>query len=149
MTSLLDDWKLDLDAKKVVAATFIDLRKAFDTVDHELLLRKLELYNFSSTAVNLIKDYLAGRSFLVELDKIKSDSVKIYSGVPQGSILGPLLFLVFINDIGSICERTRICLFADDTIIYSSSKYLVDALDLHLGLTLFSKWCEENRIVVN
>ena len=74
MTSLLDDWKLDLDAKKVVAATFIDLRKAFDTVDHELLLRKLELYNFSSTAVNLIKDYLAGRSFLVELD-----SVKIYS----------------------------------------------------------------------
>ena len=75
MTSLIDDWKLDLDAKRTVVAAFIDLRKAFDTVDHELLLRKLELYNFSSSAVNLIKDYLAGRSFLVELDKIKSNSV--------------------------------------------------------------------------
>ena len=61
-----------------------------------------------------------------------------------------MLFLIFINDIGSICERTKICLFADDTTIHNSSKNLVDALDsLHLDLTLFSKWFEENRLVVN
>ena len=92
LINLIDKGLKDVDDGKYVGAVFLDLKKAFDLVDHDVLLHKLDLHHFSTSALNLMKSYIYDRSQLVKIGDVYSDVQKLKSGVPQGSILGPILF---------------------------------------------------------
>ena len=100
----------------------IDLQKAFDTLDHKLLLSKLSLMNFSSETISWFKSYLCNRTFLVNVESSFSEAADLKCGVPQGSILGPLLFLLYINDLPQAVKDCDIRLYADDTCISYTHK---------------------------
>ena len=99
---------------------YFDFAKAFDTVSHDLILKKLKTqHNIDGTLLKFFTEYLRSRKQRVILDNVISESVDVLSGVPQGSILGPLLFVLFINDIyANIDNDSKIALFADDTKIW-------------------------------
>ena len=104
-------------------AVFCDLSKAFDVIDHTILLDKLNHYGIRGIANNLLQNYLTNRQQYVQLENSKSSLKPIKCGVPQGSILGPLLYLIYVNDIENSCD-SNILSFADDTTIYSSHSEL-------------------------
>ena len=108
-------WTLDCSLARTV---FIDLRKAFDSVDHEILISKLESYGLKDIELDWFRNYLTDRKQLVSFGKEISDPCLITSGVPQGSILGPLLFVLFVNDMPIVLERCQIQMYADDTLMY-------------------------------
>ena len=97
---------------------FIDLKKAFDTIDHEILVNKLKFYGIRGVALDWLKSYLNNRKQYVNFNGTSSDMKTILCGIPQGSILGPTLFLLFINDICNVSKLLKFVLFADDTNIY-------------------------------
>ena len=97
---------------------FIDLSKAFDTVNHDILLAKLEFYGVRGVALQWFKSYLSCRTQFVQYNGYNSSSKYIKCGVPQGSILGPLLFLLYINDLCNVSKALDFILFADDTNIF-------------------------------
>ena len=99
---------------------FIDLSKAFDTVDHSILITKLDHYGIKGKTLNWFKSYLKYRSQCVCLESDSSDFKEISCGVPQGSILGPLLFLIYVNDIYNTSGKLKFILFADDTNLFYS-----------------------------
>ena len=99
----------------------IDLQKAFDTIDHDILLQKLYAIGFSKHSVNWFRSYLINRTFLVNLGNAFSQPACVSSGVPQGSILGPLLFLIYINDM-SQAIKFNLFLYADDTCLVCQNK---------------------------
>eukprot|EP00732_Lithocolla_globosa_P003825 Lithocolla_globosa_v1_NODE_3229_length_1726_cov_57.410533.p3 type:complete len:169 gc:universal NODE_3229_length_1726_cov_57.410533:612-1118(+) len=107
-----------LDQGMVGLGTLVDLAKAFDTVNHNILLEKLDLYGVGGKALQLIKSYLSQRSQIVIIDGIESDSMDITCGVPQGSILGPLFFIIYINDLPQALKHSSPLMFADDTCTY-------------------------------
>ena len=107
---------------KLTGAFFIDLRKAFDTVDHQSLLAKLPYYGIENTELKWIHDYLSHRSQIVNYEGEKSKEEQILFGVPQGSILGPLLFLIHANDLHQQIQKSDIIMYADDTVLLFSDK---------------------------
>jgi hypothetical protein len=129
---------------------FIDFKKAFDTVDSRLLILKLKFYGFSDSAINLIRNYFENRKQLVKIDGCISDTLGIKLGVPQGSVLGPLLFLIFINDIVRYLNDLEVKLFADDTTIIKTDNDLTTLLAIfHKAIEKLVIWCKFNRIDIN
>ena len=115
----------NIDENKITCTIFLDLAKAFDTVDHRILIMKLERYGIRGQALSLLKSYLLDRQHMVKLDTIKSSILTLNIGVPQGSVLGPLLFLLYINDMPN-CTNFKVKLFADDTFLSLDSQNYQD-----------------------
>ena len=114
---LLEDWRGALDRNEYVAVVLMDLSKAFDCLPHDILLSKLSAYGLKNESVQLLNSYLSGRKQQVKLNNIVSSWSCIKKGVPQGSILGPLLFNVFINDIFYFIEHGTLYNYADDNTL--------------------------------
>ena len=129
LTSLLlkstDDWYRGLDLGKLVGLVFIDLRKAFDTVDHSILCQKLQHYGIRKRELSWFKSYLSNRKQFCRVSGADSKVNDETIGVPQGSCLGPLLFLIYINDLPLAITNSNASMYADDTsICYHSHESL-------------------------
>ena len=121
LADICDQFQNALDNNEITCGIFIDLAKAFDTVNHSILLKKLIHYGIRGNAFELIKSYLNDRVQYMQINNFISSNKEILCGVPQGSVLGPLLFLLYVNDIQNASDF-NIRLFADDTLLYFSKK---------------------------
>ena len=118
LITITEDIKKSIDDGKLTCGVFIDLQKAFDTVDHKILLKKLEIYGFRGITNDWFSTYLSGRKQYVSVSGVDSNYRDIKHGVPQGSVLGPILFLIYINDLANATIYSRSFNFADDTAIH-------------------------------
>ena len=114
---LIDHISNNLDNDKVPFSIFLDLSKAFDTLDNTILTQKLKHYGIKGCALKLVKNYLSNRKQYVELNNVKSEMCEIKTGAPQGSILGPLLFVIYVNDIYKASSILYAIIYADDTTL--------------------------------
>ena len=137
-----------MDNSEQVDVIYTDFSKAFDRIDHYTLLNKLDGYGFSNSLVLLFTSYLDNRLQYVTYNGFKSNLYSSTSGVPQGSNLGPLLFIIFINDLSQILE-CNILLFADDLKLYTTVKALDDCALLQLQIDIVERWCNVNKLCMN
>ena len=129
---------------------FIDLSKCFDTIDHTILIKKLHMYGITGTTLKWFKHYLNSRKQCVTLKGLTSSYIDVIMGIPQGSILGPILFLLFINDFPSCINKCQCNIFADDAILYTQSSTLEEAqCELQTDLNNVIKWFNSNKLHVN
>ena len=122
LLELMNKLTASIDAGEITVGLFIDLAKAFDTVDHRILLSKLQHCGIRGTAFQWFESYLSDRRQCVSIDGHDSGFAVIKCGVPQGSILGPILFLLYINDLGYASEVLQSVMFADDTNMFLTGK---------------------------
>jgi len=128
---------------------FLDLKKAFDTVDHSILMKKLYHFGIRGNAQNLFANYLSNRKQFVTTHTCKSDKEYITCGIPQGSVLGPTLFLIYINDLPD-CHAMQTLLFADDTALLMSGPIILDLHNtINDELKNVQKWFMQNKLTLN
>ena len=150
-----------IDKQQIPVAILIDFSKAFDTLDHNILLGKLNYYGIQGVALSWFKNYLTGRTQYVNYNGIKSEEIKLTTGVPQGSVLGPLLFLIYINDLCSASKIFHAILFADDTSLTATmssfspfrpkTKMDFEILSNRINneLKLINEWLQINKLSLN
>ena len=150
VTHFVDSIRKDIDSGKYVGAVYIDLAKAFDTVSHSVILNKLQSYGIIENELTWFTDYLFQRKQYVKFDGSKSESDFVTCGVPQGSILGPLLFLIHFNDIENCLKNSRLMIYADDTVIFTASKD-VSSIENSLNEDLINlqSWLSKNELLIN
>ena len=150
MTKVVDNWLTALNNDDIVGTVFLDLSKAFDLVNHEILIQKLRCYKFSTSAIAWFKSYLNNRFQQVHISGKLSAPKEIKAGVPQGSVLGPLQFLLYVNDLPLTLQFCVLDLFADDATLSSTDSSILNLTDsLNTDLENFMKWCTDNNMVVN
>ena len=133
-----------------VVGIYLDFSKAFDTVNHDILFRKLEWYGIRGIALDWFKSYLTGRTQFVTYNGVSSTPQTIKCGVPQGSILGPLLFLIYINGLANTCKTSLPILFADDTNIFTTGKNQHELeSNINDELCRISAWLKVNKLSLN
>lgn len=145
INDVLYEWKEALDKSKIIIAVFLDFQRAFETIEPQILLQKLSCFGIKEIELKYFESYLTNRRQVVKLGKFISREINNNLGVPQGSILGPLLFILYINDLGDCLTNCKIKMFADDTLIYiiedsleNATKFINDDLN-----KLFKKLCHE------
>ena len=150
LIELVDQIRLSMGSNQMTCGIFIDLSKAFDTVNHQILIHKLEHYGIRGNALELFKSYLNNRKQYVQIENSKSKTRPISCGVPQGSVLGPLLFLLFINDLPKCCPNVKTRLFADDTTIFFHSNNIDDIISTgKIVMTQLTNWFKANKLTLN
>ena len=155
ITKISSDFLCSLDKKQCTFLLFLDLSAAFDTVDHAILLSRLEnVYNISGTALNWFQSYLHQRNYFIKIGKSVSGGIILLFGVPQGSILGPLLFILYISEIEDIARQYgfKVHIYADDTQLYISFKpySIFDAIsDIEHCLRAIRNWMSVNFLKIN
>ena len=146
----IDEIRTSVDKGNLVGAVFIDLTKAFDTISHSKLLSKLPQYGINGTELDWFKDYLFKRAAFVSYNNHTSQKCYLRSGVPQGSTLGPLLFLISFNDIVDVIEQSRIVKYADDVVLYVEDKNMESIKSkLTNDLANVAVWLDENDLIIN
>ena len=150
VTELVEAISTSIDNREYTVGVFIDLKKAFDTIDHAILIKKMDRYGIRGVANKWLASYLQNRTQYVHVDGIDSDPLCITHGVPQGSVLGPKLFIMYINDIGEVLTMLKHVLFADDTSLHSSGRDLGQLLNtVEDELKLLKKWFDANKLSLN
>ena len=150
LITLTEKIRAMLDKGNFACSVFLDLQKAFDTVDHAILLGKLKHYGVRGVANEWFRSYLSDRKQFVFLQGSESEMLDNNNGVPQGSVLGPLLFLIYINDLQNAISDTEAYIFADDTAIATFNKELKQIeTKLNKDLTLLTDWLHLNKIALN
>ena len=128
----------------------MDLSNAFDTINHGLLLAKLNAYSFSRTSLKLIQNYLCNRQQRISIKVSFSNWIEVITGVPPGSILGPLLFNIFLNDIFMFILKCNLCNYPDDNNLYSTGKDLNRIRrKLEVDFLILYQWFHENHMALN
>ncbi|KAK3083738.1 hypothetical protein FSP39_002351 [Pinctada imbricata] len=150
LTKMTESWLSEMDKGNLTGTVYLDFSKAFDLVNHEILLKKLQLYQFDNSSLHLLRSYLENRSQEVRLGKCISNKTELIAGVPQGSVLGPLLFILFINDMPLIVKHSVIDIFADDATLQNSSNK-IDKIgeNLQTDINCIQTWCKQNDMVLN
>ena len=147
---LMDEISKSLERGEYVVGVFLDFSKAFDTVNHDILLQKLYHYGIRGMALKWFQSYLSDRYQYVTYNGTESAKQNIKCGVPQGSILGPLLFLIYINDLANVCEYMMPLLFADDTNLFRGGKNIDDIHnEISHDLDSISEWLKSNKLSLN
>ena len=150
IAQLVDKINSAVETNETTIGIFLDLSKAFDTIDHNILIYKLEHYGFRGIVKEWFKNYLSNRIQYVSYNDCNSDFKEVVCGVPQGSILGPLLFILYVNDITYTSDVLDFILFADDTTITYSHKDINDKIDLvNKELKEVSNWFKANKLSIN
>lgn len=148
----VDNILSNMDANKTPCAVYCDLSKAFDCLDYNILIAKLKYYGFSLSALSLVKNYLTNRKQYVLYENKESELLDVVKGIPQGSIVGPLYFSIYINDIAKSCSRFSFLLYADDTTISFnldnfSNTHLIE--DINSELEKVNMWLKCNKLKLN
>ena len=147
---VLDNIYQHCDSQEVTMGIYLDLQKAFDTVNHSILIKKLEIYGIRGTVLQWFISYLSNRKQYTVLSNHESDLEFISYGVPQGSVLGPLLFLIYMNDIQYAVPHAKLKLFADDTNLFLHNS---DPANLfataNISMSQLSEWFTVNRLSLN
>ena len=147
---MTDDLFTGINEGKTTLGAFINLKKAFDTVDFEILLKKENRAGIRDNTLKWCSSYLMGRSQRTLANGTLSDSLPTSCGVPKGSVLGPLLFLVYINDLQSAVANCNVKLYADDTVLYNFGNNVEDVtLNMQTSLNNFCQWCKVNKLTIN
>jgi hypothetical protein len=150
LSSMINEWYSSINDDKLVGCVTLDFKKAFDVLSHEIILKKLELYGCDKLVLSWFTSYLSHRSQSVHVNGKESKAASIVHGVPQGSILGPLLFILFINDIVFEVKYSKLFIYADDTSLSCSDSDINNLrIKLDHDLLKINAWCVNNRIVIN
>ena len=147
---LMDKITKSLENGEFIIGVFLDFSKAFDTVNHDVLLQKLHHYGIRGSALKWFQSYLSDRQQYVTYNGEESSKKGINCGVPQGSILGPLLLIIYINDISNVCQHMMSLLFADDTNLFQSGKDVIQLQqEVEADLNQISEWLKINQLSLN
>ena len=131
-------------------ATFVDFRKAFDCVQHTVLLKKLSTFGIDRQTVNWFKSYLTDREQRVLANNVYSSYQTVTQGVPQGSVLGPLFYILYANDISDTIKHCKVAMYADDTVLYTANINFEDSMrKMRADVNALSVWCKDNGIRMN
>ena len=148
--SMVDEWLHSIDIGRIIAALYVDLKQAFDTVDPSIMLLKLKRKGVGDLALQWFKSYLTNRTQQVAVRGTMSNKNDLSLGVPQGSILGPLLFLLYIDDMVNVISHGKVTMYADDTTLYVSGTSLNDIqFKLQEDLIALKNWIQDNRLHLN
>ncbi len=153
---VVDRILIEMNQINTPITVFLDLSKAFDILDHDILLENLQYYGITSVSLKLMESYLTNRKQYVKIDEICSEMSILNTGVPQGSILGPLLFIIYINDIAEVSKIFDIIIYADDTtlpttleIVLKNNNAQTTSQVINAELMLVNDWLKLNKLSLN